>query len=73
LEPVLGSARIQTLNEKAADWMASHNRRLEFVRYPNGGKDFPTFALAYPENGLHAGRMFPVGESEEMPGEAFQP
>ncbi|MBS1806322.1 MAG: sel1 repeat family protein [Acidobacteria bacterium] len=73
LEPALSSSRIATLNEKAADWMASHNRRLEFVRYPNGGKDFPTFALAYPEDGLHAGRMFPVGESDDLPGETFQP
>jgi len=73
LEPALSPARIQALNEKAADWMTSHNRRLEFVRYPSSDKDFPTFALAYPEDGLHAGRMFPVGESEELPAETFQP
>jgi|KBSSwiStaDraftv2_1062776.scaffolds.fasta_scaffold01839_11 uncharacterized protein len=73
LEPTLSDVRIQALNEKAADWMTSHKRRLEFVRYPSGDKDFPTFALAYPEDGLHAGRMFPVGESEELPAETFQP
>lgn len=73
LQPVLGESRIQALNEKAADWIASHNRRLEFVRYPNGGKDFPTFALAYPEDGLHAGRIFPIGDPDELPGETFQP
>lgn len=73
LEPALGSSRIERLNEKAADWMASHNRRLEFIRYPNGGRDFPTFALAYPEEGIHAGRIYPVGGSEDLPGETFQP
>jgi TPR repeat protein len=73
LEPEIGSARMEALGRKAADWIASHNRRLEFVRYPNGGKEFPTFALGYPESGLHAGRMFPVGESEDLPGETFQP
>lgn len=73
LEPALDSARIKALDEKAADWISSHTRRLEFVRYPNGGKEFPTFALAYPEDGLHAGRMFPIGDSEDFPGETFQP
>ena len=73
LEPVLGASRIQSLNEKAEDWMAGHKRRLEYVRYPTGSKEFPTFALAYPEDGLHAGRMFPIGESGDSPGETFQP
>lgn len=73
LEPALDSVRIESLNEKAADWISSHSRRLEFVRYPGGGKEFPTFALAYPEDGLHAGRMYPLGESQDLPGETFQP
>lgn len=73
LEPKIDSGRREDLDRKAADWIASHNRRLEFVRYPNGGKEFPTFALAYPEDGIHAGRIFPAGESEDLPGETFQP
>lgn len=73
LEPILSPSRIEALNAKAADWMDNHKRRLEYVTYPNGGKDFPTFALAYPEDGLHAGRIFPVGESEDVPGETFRP
>jgi len=73
LEPALTPSRIEALNEKANDWITSHNRRLEFVRYPNGGKEFPTFALAYPEDGRHAGLMFPVGDSSDLAGETFQP
>ena len=70
LETALGSSRIEGLNEKAADWVASHTRRLEFVHYPNGGKEFPDIALAYPEDGLHAGKLFPTATSE---GQTFQP
>jgi TPR repeat protein len=73
LEAVISSSRIQALNEKAADWMASHKRRLEFVQYPNDGKEFPSVALAYPEDGLHAGRIFPIASSEDLNVETFQP
>lgn len=70
LEQLLDSARMHGLNEKAADWVASHKRRLEFVHYPSGGKEFPDIALAYPEDGLHAGKLFPTGVSEDQ---TFQP
>jgi uncharacterized protein len=70
LETALGSSHIEGLNEKAADWLATHKRRLEFVHYPNDGKEFPDIALAYPEDGLHAGKLFPTGTSEEQ---TFQP
>jgi len=29
--------------------------------------------LAYPEKGLHAGRIFPTRESEDVLGETYQP
>lgn len=73
LERVLAPARIQDLNEKAADWVFTHKQKLEFVRYPNGGKEFPNFALSYPEEGVHAGRVFPVGDFERSTAETFQP
>lgn len=73
LLPVLGASQIESLNAKAADWVSSHDRRLEFVRYPGGDKNFPAFALAYPDTGLHAGRLFPAIEPENHFGETFQP
>jgi TPR repeat protein len=68
----IGSSRLPALDEKAADWMSTHNRKLEYIRYPAGNKDL-TFALAYPEDGLHAGRMIPINDSEDPVGETFQP
>jgi uncharacterized protein len=73
LESLLNSARLQGLNAQAANWVASHQRRLEFVHYPNDGKEFPDIALAYPEGGVHAGRIFPIGASEDDRGGTFQP
>ena len=73
LEAVLDPAHIQGLADKAADWAASHDRRLQFAPYQAGGKGQGTFALAYPEAGLHAGRMFPLGDQDDQPRELFQP
>jgi len=73
LAPALGGARTKTLDAKATDWMTTHNRKLEFVRYPGGDKSFPAFALAYPDNGMHAGRLYPLDDSENLAGETFQP
>jgi uncharacterized protein len=73
LLPVLGASRIESLDAKAADWVSSHDRHLEFVRYPGNDRNFPAFALAYPDNGLHAGRLFPVVEPDDYAGESFQP
>jgi hypothetical protein len=53
--------------------MSTHNRKLEFVRFPGGDKNFPAFALAYPESGVHAGRLFPISDSEGAGGETYQP
>lgn len=73
LEKVLDPVQIKNLNDKAADWVATHKERLEFVRYPNGGKEFPNFALSYPEEGVHAGRIFPAGESSDPGSDTFHP
>ena len=73
LEKTLDPAHAKDLGEKAADWVASHKQRLEFVRYPNGGKEFPNFALSYPEAGVHAGRIFPASEAGDQSSETFQP
>lgn len=73
LAPELGASRVSALDAKAADWISTHNRKLEFIRFPGGDKSFPTLALAYPENGAHAGRLFPVNDSEDIGGETFQP
>lgn len=72
LTPAVGESRVPDLDAKAADWMSTHDRKLEFIRYPSVDKNL-TFALAYPEDGLHAGRMFPVNDSEDPVGETFQP
>lgn len=64
LQRILDPSRLESLNDKASDWVSTHKQKLEFVRYPNGGKEFPNFALSYPEEGVHAGRIFPTGESE---------
>jgi len=72
LTPIIGESRISELDAKAADWMSTHDRKLEFIHYPGGDKNL-TFALAYPDDGYHAGRMFPVNDSEDPVGETFQP
>lgn len=73
LIPVLGASRTGELDVQAADWMSNHTRRLQFVRYPSSDKSLPNFALAYPEDGLHAGRLFPLDDSEYIGGEESQP
>lgn len=73
LEKVLATSRVDELNEKAADWVSTHKQKLEFVRYPSGGKEFPSFALSYPEDGVHAGRVFPAGDLERSTAEKFHP
>jgi TPR repeat protein len=73
LLPTIGVTRAGVLDAKAADWMSTHNRKLEFVRFPGGDKNFPAFALAYPESGVHAGRLFPISDSEGAGGETYQP
>jgi TPR repeat protein len=73
LQPMLDASRIRSLDAKAADWVSSHKRRLEFIRYPGGDTKFPSFALAYPDSGLHAGRMFPVIDQENDRWETYQP
>jgi uncharacterized protein len=73
LQPLLDHSRLELLDAKAADWVSSHNRRLEFVGYPGHDRNFPTFALAFPESGIHAGKVFPAPGSEDLPGDTFQP
>lgn len=64
LGSTLGPLRTEFLDAQAADWMAHHGRGLEFAPFPSAGKQ-GTFALAYPEHGAHAGRLFPLTESSE--------
>ncbi|WP_109488843.1 tetratricopeptide repeat protein [Occallatibacter savannae] len=68
----LGSPRVKELDDRANDWVAHHGRGLEFAPFLNGGKQ-SSLALAYPENGAHAGRLFPLSESDAKPGEVFEP
>lgn len=72
LTPAITESRIAALEAQASDWMSTHTRKLEFVRFPGGDKNL-IFALAYPDDGLHAGRMFPVSDSEDPIGQTFQP
>ena len=73
LQPRLNDSQIGLLDGKASDWISTHGRRLQFARYPGGDKDFPAFALAYPESGIHAGKVFPLSESEHVAGNTYLP
>jgi hypothetical protein len=71
LSSELGQTQIQALDREAFAWVQKHNRPLEFVNL--GGENssmFPAYALQYPEEGMHAGKLLgtsDVGRTDDIP------
>jgi len=71
LSSELGQTQIQALDREAFAWVQKHNRPLEFVNW--GGENasmFPAYALQYPEEGMHAGKLLgtsDAGRTDDIP------
>ena len=59
----LDKAEIESLDSKAAIWMQTHSHPFQFA--PLQGHDdraFPAYALEYPAEGVHAGKLIAGGQ-----------
>ena len=61
----LGKAEIESLDSKAAVWMQTHSHPLQFAPLQNHyDRAFPAYALEYPEEGVHAGKLIAAPETD---------
>jgi TPR repeat protein len=57
----LGPEQTVAIDTEAKMWFGNHHLALQFI-HKDGGKwkEYPTYAVANPEDGVHAGRLIPT-------------
>lgn len=61
----LGRAETEALDSKAAAWMQTHSHPLQFAPLQNhDDRAFPAYALEYPAEGVHAGKLIAAPETD---------
>lgn len=60
----LGAEQTAVIDAEARSWYADHQIVLQFVHRDGGkSKEYPVYAVASPDEGLHAGRLIPTEPS----------
>lgn len=62
----LGPEQTAAVDAEANAWFQNHHLSLQFINKDGRSKEYPTYAVANPDNGMHAGRLVP-GDSLANP------
>lgn len=66
LSSELTEAKIQSLDAKATAWMQTHSHPFQFAPLQaRENRSFPAYALEYPTEGAHAGKLIAVPENDD--------
>ncbi len=63
----IGSQQAAAMDADASAWFANHHVALTFIAKDGmKWKDFPAYAVATPEEGTYAGRLFPIDPAQQQ-------